>query len=217
LAVLDKETIHLYLQNGIGQLILDTSLLAVGAQVMSVGPDTVSVKLLRIPLGDEDLLGERIQISTRVENPDAKQVYGIDLRSVAADDVFIFFLRQEAHGFTLARVSGLQSILKGCFRVESVEHLDTFLAAMELLDLYLLPAGSVLADDFAEAPSLPACLGCLFLLRHDDLDVGGLTRYRCGRIWTPASLRGWLTGEALQAYGNDYGDRPPLCWTSPPK
>ena len=216
MAVLDKDTIQVYLQYGIGQLILDTTLLAVGEQVVPVDPHTVSVKLARVLLEDEDLLGERIHLSTIVDNPTGKQVYGIDLQDVAADDSFILFLRQEGPNFSLAQVSGPQSILLGCFRLESEEHLDKFLEAMQFLDRYLLPEGSALADDFAEAPSLPACLGCLFLLLHDDPEVDDLTRYRCGRIWTPASLKGWLTREALEAYSKDYGGSPPLCWTSPP-
>ncbi|GEM_PF-4419697 len=215
-AVLDKDTIQVYLRYGIGQLILDTSLLAVGEQVVAIDPDTVSVKLTKVLLEDEDLVGERVQVSTTVDNPTGKRVYGVDFHDVALADSFIFFLKQEGSRFALARVSSPQSILLGCFRVESEEHLDKFLEAMQLLDRYLVPQGSILADDFAEAPSLPACSGCLFLLGHADPEVRELTRYRCGRIWTPASLKGWLTREALEAYGKEAGPSTPLCWAPPP-
>ena len=216
MASLDKNTIQVYLRHGLGQLILDTSLLIVADDVVLVDPHTVSVRLIRVLLEDEDWVGERLQVSTRVDNPNGKRVYGVDFREVAAGDLFVLFLRREGLRFTLARVSTPQSILLGCFRVQSEEHLDQFLEAMQLLDRYLVPTGSVLADDFAEAPSLPACSECLFLLEHEDPDLHGLIRYRCGRIWTPASLKGWLTREALEAYGKELGSYVPLCWTSLP-
>ena len=216
MAVLDKDTIQVYLRYGIGQLLLNTSVLAIGEQVVPIDSHTVSVRLTKVLLEDEDLAGERIQVSTAVDNPTGKRVYGIDFRDVAASDSFIFFLRQQGPHFELAHVSSPQSILLGCFRVESEEHLDKFLEAMQLLDRYLVPEGSILADDFAEAPSLPVCSGCLFLLAHEDPEVQELTRYRCGRIWTPASLKGWLTREALEAYGKEASAGTPLCWTPPP-
>ena len=86
---------------------------------------------------------------------------------------------------------------------------------MQLLDRYLMPEGSSIAFDFPAEPSLPGCDGCLFLMQARVDESDGPEVYRCGRIWTPASLQGWVTREVLEKYGEEYGADRPVCWTPP--
>ena len=181
----DKDIIHMYLQHGMGQLILDTSILIIGEKVVTVDPFVVSVKVRDILIGDdEDLIDDRITISTMVDNPAGKQIYGIDLNEVSPDESFILFLRGEGTNFSLASVSNPQSILMGCFRVETEENLAVFIQAMQLLDKYLMPEDGSLTEDFPAEPSLPGCQGCLFLMRRDGPEEDSPAIYRCGRVWT---------------------------------
>ena len=99
---IDKNTIQTYLQHGMGQLVLDTSLLIVGRQVISIDQFTVSVRVASIVVGEQDAVtGERILVSTVVENPVGKQVYGVSLHDAAADESFLLFLREEGPNFAL--------------------------------------------------------------------------------------------------------------------
>lgn len=215
---LDKTTIQMYLRHGMGQLILDTSLLVVGEEVLPVDQDVVSVEVREILIGDdEELTGERIMVSTVVDDQPGKEVYGINLHRASPQESFILFLREERPNFTLASVSNPLSILQGCFRVQSEENLAVFTEAMRLLDRYLLPAGSSMAEDFPLEPSLPGCQECLFLLQGEGQDETASVIYRCGRIWIPPSLRGWLSQDGLEHYGEECGPRHPLCWTSFPE
>ena len=200
-----------------GQLILDTSILIIAEKVVTVDPYVVSVKVRDILIGDEeDLINDRITVSTMADNPTGKQIYGIDLNEASPDESFILFLRGEGMSFSLASVSNPQSILMGCFRVESEENLAVFVQTMQLLDEYLMPEGSSLAEDFPEDPSLPGCQGCLFLMRRDGPEADSPAIYRCGRVWIPASLRGWLPQELLEEFGMEYGSGHPQCWVLPP-
>ena len=197
-----------------GQLVLDTSLLIVGKQVVSMDQFVVSVRVASVVLGEQEaMVGERILVSTVVDNPLGKQVYGVPLHDAAADESFLLFLREEGASFVFAQVSNPQAILLGCFKVQTDAHLAVFVEAMQLLDRYLLPEGSVIGFDFPEDPSFPGCGGCLFLMQARTSDEETVDVYRCGRLWTPASLRGWLSRDALEKYGEEYGRDRPACWT----
>ena len=214
MSAIDRRTIQTYLQHGMGQLILDTALLIVGRQVVSLDQFVVSVRVTSIILSEQETVpGERILVSTVVDNPLGKQVYGISLHDAAPDESFLLFLRDDGRNFTLAQVSNPQTILLGCFKVQTEEHLTMFVEAMRLLDRYLMPEGSSLAFDFPTEPSLPGCDGCLFLMHARAAEPDGAQVYRCGRIWTPASLHGWLPRDLLEKYGDEYGQERPICWT----
>ena len=220
MSFLDRTTIQMYLRHGMGQLILDTSLLVIGQELLTVDHEMVSVQVREVLIGDsEDLTGERIMVSTAVNDPPGKEVYGIDLHRVPPEESLILFLRQEGPNFALASVSTPLSILQGCFRVQSEENLAMFTEAMRLLDRYLLPEGSTISmlEDFPLEPSLPGCRECLFLLQDEGRDESASVLYRCGRLWIPPSLRGWLSQNALEQYGREYGPRHPQCWTTLPE
>lgn len=206
-----KETVQMYLRHGLGQLVLDTSILAIADEVLSVDPYSVKVRLRDVILGDQDWAGERVTVYTVVERPAGEVVYGGNLQKASAGDSFIVFLRGSEPGFSLAGVSNGQSILLGCFLIQTVDNVPAFLEAMRFLDQYLLPDESSLAEDFPEEPSLPGCSGCLFLLQREETLV-----YRCGRLWVPASRQGWLTSDALEQYGEEQGGGKPGCWVQPP-
>ena len=202
----------MYLRHGLGQLVLDTSVLAIADQVLSIDPYSVSVRLRDIILGDQDWLGERVTVYTVVERPAGETVYGGNLQKASPNDSFILFLRSSEPGFFLASVSNGEGILLGCFLIQAVDNVPAFLEAMQFLNQYLLPDESGLTEEFPEQPSLPGCMGCLFFLERGEMYV-----YRCGRLWIPASRRGWLTSDALERYGEEYGPERPACWVYPPR
>jgi hypothetical protein len=154
-------------------------------------------------------------VSTVVDNPSNKVIYGADLHGASGGDSFILFLRGSELSLSLASVSNPQSILLGCFQVQEEANLREYLDAMLLLDRHLVPEGSSLAESFPGSPSLPGCGGCLFLLKSRETEGDGHV-YRCGRIWTAASLQGWLPEETLRRNEEEYGEERPLCWVLPP-
>jgi hypothetical protein len=210
-ASIDKATIQIYLRHGLGQLVLDTSVLAIADDVLSIDSYSVSVHLRDIVLGDRDWLGERVTVYTVVERSAGALVYGGNLQKASPDDSFILFLRGSDPGFLMASVSNGQSILLGCFLIQAMDNVPAFLEAMQLLDQFLLPEESSLTEEFPEQPSLPGCTGCLFFLERKEMYV-----YCCGRLWIPASRQGWLTADALERYGEEYGPERPACWVHPP-
>lgn len=213
--MLNKETVQKYLRNGLGQLVLDTSLLVIADQVHTVDSELVSVHVQDVFTNNVDLTGDRIFVSTRVETLAPGTTYGADLHNADPADAFLLFLQGAEPTFSIASVSSDRSALLGCFRIQSMDNLPAFIDTVLLLDELLFPLGSSsIPDDFPEQPGLPGCSGCLFLLQHIVQQAQPGSFYRCGRIWTPASLQGWLPEEILRQHGQETGPDPPACWTS---
>jgi hypothetical protein len=206
---MSKDTIQMCVQNGIGHLVLDMSALVIVDDVRLIGSEQVSVRVRDQVIGGEDLLGEQIVVSTGVDAPPGGTVYGGNLQMASAGDAFLLFLKGSETSFSIAYVSNTQSTLLGCFLIRSMGNLPAFLDAVLFLDQYLWSAESI-PDDFPDRPSLPACTGCVFLLHRAGQGNGGAA-YRCGRILTPASLKGWLAEATLEAYGREDGTAPPPC------